>query len=195
MLCQSCHKKQATTHIKTIVNGELTQYALCPECAQKLGYGSLFGGFGEGLSSFLGSFFGTPQSAAAERLPEETCCRAAARAFRISCEPAASAAPNAMRPFTTGWRPPFSASTATPPTPARCRRAPLPERRLQNDLEKARRELKEAVEEQRFEEAARLRDRIREMEGEVKSRCLNGMKRPGKRATSSSARASALPAI
>ena len=38
MLCQSCGKRQATTHIKTILNGELKEYDLCPECAEKMGY-------------------------------------------------------------------------------------------------------------------------------------------------------------
>ena len=40
MLCQSCEKKQATTHIKTIVNGELKEYRLCSDCAKKYGYTS-----------------------------------------------------------------------------------------------------------------------------------------------------------
>ena len=38
MLCQSCGVNAATTHVKTIINGVLTEYALCPECAKKLGY-------------------------------------------------------------------------------------------------------------------------------------------------------------
>mgnify|MGYP001165570339 CR=1 FL=1 len=167
MLCQSCHKKQATTHIKTIVNGELTQYALCPECAQKLGYGSLFGGFGEGLSSFLGSFFGMPQSAAAERLPEETRCPGCGASFsdivrtgRVGCAKCYETFYNRLAPSIQRIH---GNTTHTGKVPA----GASPERRLQNDLEKARRELKEAIEEQRFEEAARLRDRIREMEGEV----------------------------
>ena len=40
MLCQSCKNKQANTHIKTIVNGELTEMNLCSECAAKQGYGN-----------------------------------------------------------------------------------------------------------------------------------------------------------
>ena len=48
MLCQSCEKRQATTHIKTILNGELKEFNLCPECAAKLGYGSLIS-FSEAL--------------------------------------------------------------------------------------------------------------------------------------------------
>ena len=39
MLCQSCGKRPANTHIKTIINGELTEHSLCSECAQKMGYG------------------------------------------------------------------------------------------------------------------------------------------------------------
>ncbi len=42
MICQSCGKKTATTHIKTIVNGKLTQYHLCADCAKEKGYGGMF---------------------------------------------------------------------------------------------------------------------------------------------------------
>ena len=42
MLCQSCGKRPANTHIKTIINGELTEHSLCSECAQKMGYGNSF---------------------------------------------------------------------------------------------------------------------------------------------------------
>lgn len=37
MLCQSCGKRPANTHIKTIINGELTEHSLCSECAAKNG--------------------------------------------------------------------------------------------------------------------------------------------------------------
>ncbi len=42
MLCQSCGKRPANTHIKTIINGELTEHSLCSEGAQKMGYGNSF---------------------------------------------------------------------------------------------------------------------------------------------------------
>ena len=38
MLCKNCGKNPATTHIKTIVNGKLTEYDLCSECAREMGY-------------------------------------------------------------------------------------------------------------------------------------------------------------
>ena len=56
MLCQSCEKRQASTHIKTILSGELKEYNLCPECAAKLGYGSIFTNFGFDIDKLFGSF-------------------------------------------------------------------------------------------------------------------------------------------
>lgn len=57
MLCQSCGKHSANTHIKTIVNGELSEYSLCSECAQKMGYGnSIFPS--ASFDHFFSSFFG-----------------------------------------------------------------------------------------------------------------------------------------
>ncbi len=57
MLCSSCGKHPANTHIKTIVNGELNEYSLCSECAQKMGYGdSIFPSIT--FDHFFSSFFG-----------------------------------------------------------------------------------------------------------------------------------------
>ena len=50
MICQACGKRNATTHVKTVVNGDLCEYSLCGECARKLGYGNLFAEFGRGLN-------------------------------------------------------------------------------------------------------------------------------------------------
>ena len=35
MLCQSCGKRPANTHIKTIINGELTEHSLFPNVRKK----------------------------------------------------------------------------------------------------------------------------------------------------------------
>ena len=38
MLCQKCGKNNATTHIKTVINGTVTELNLCGYCAAKEGY-------------------------------------------------------------------------------------------------------------------------------------------------------------
>lgn len=57
MICQCCGRNPASTYIKTISNGKLTEYALCAECAQQLGYGNLFTGLGYHLSDIVHEFF------------------------------------------------------------------------------------------------------------------------------------------
>ena len=60
MLCQNCKKNEATTHIKTIVNGEATEAHLCSDCAKSLGYDGVFSDFGFNFSDMLSSFFSEP---------------------------------------------------------------------------------------------------------------------------------------
>ncbi len=60
MLCQNCGKYDATTHVKRIINGETAEAHLCTDCARALGYTDAFGGFGNTFSELLGSFFGEP---------------------------------------------------------------------------------------------------------------------------------------
>lgn len=56
MLCQICGKNTATTHIKTVINGKVTEQNLCGYCAAKKGYSNFNGGSITGLlSSMLGN--------------------------------------------------------------------------------------------------------------------------------------------
>ena len=36
MLCQKCKKNEATVYYKENINGHVTEYNLCPECAAEL---------------------------------------------------------------------------------------------------------------------------------------------------------------
>ena len=57
MLCQHCNKNEATTHVKTMINGEYAEYDLCPECAHELGYDSMFSDFTADFGGLLSGFF------------------------------------------------------------------------------------------------------------------------------------------
>ena len=59
MMCQSCGKKTATTHIKTIVNGKLAEYHLCADCAKQKGYSNIFSNWGMDFGNLLGGFMGS----------------------------------------------------------------------------------------------------------------------------------------
>lgn len=58
MLCQNCEKNEATTHIKQIINGDMTESHLCADCANHLGYTDMFSGFNLNISEFFGGLLG-----------------------------------------------------------------------------------------------------------------------------------------
>ena len=37
MLCQNCHKNEATVHLTQIVDGKVAKFHLCEACAEKKG--------------------------------------------------------------------------------------------------------------------------------------------------------------
>ena len=59
MLCQNCHSKDASIHIKRIISGEANEVHLCSECASALGYSDILPGFGISISR-TGGIFGFP---------------------------------------------------------------------------------------------------------------------------------------
>lgn len=73
MKCQSCKINDATTNIKSTINGKEAEYNLCSECATKLGYNNInmFSDFASDFGSLLGSFFGRalPERTEATRCP------------------------------------------------------------------------------------------------------------------------------
>ena len=160
MLCQSCQQHQATTHIKTMVNGEFAEYMLCPECAKKMGYGNLFDNMGLDFSSFLGSFLdnGLPPRTSATRCSG---CGASfadiARTGKVGCAQCYQTFYDELLPSVRKMH------GNTLHTGKRAGGAGK-ELRVINALDQARAELKAAVEKQEFEKAAKLRDKIKELE-------------------------------
>ena len=57
MLCQHCKQHEATTVVKTMINGEYTEHRLCAECAHELGYDKMFPDFSADFGGLLSGFF------------------------------------------------------------------------------------------------------------------------------------------
>ncbi len=164
MLCQSCGQNTANTHIKTIVNGELTEHHLCAKCAGQMGYGSLFDGMS--MSNLIGSFFAgagvqnLPPMAQAARC--EMCGSTfsdIARSGKVGCADCYMLYRDQLLPTVqrvhgnTNHIGKVPASAGKQMTRA-------------NEIEALKRALQEAVAAQEFERAAQLRDEIREKEAE-----------------------------
>lgn len=168
MLCQNCSKREATTHIKRIVNGEATESHLCSECAHSLGYDGFFGGFDIGLPDFFSSFFGDSPFALSSAKTER-CAKCGSsfddivRTGNVGCadcyekfhdELLASIQRIHGRTGHVGKKP---ATVDFSPE------APKPKTKDEIIADK-KKELERAVETQNFEQAAILRDEIKALE-------------------------------
>ena len=60
MLCQNCGKNEANFHYTQVINGVKKEMALCEHCAKELGLESLDFNIPIDISSFLGDFLESP---------------------------------------------------------------------------------------------------------------------------------------
>lgn len=168
MICQSCGKKTATTHIKTIVNGQLVQYHLCSDCSKEKGYGSLFDTWDLGFGTMLGGLIGKSQgensvlrckkcgaSFAEIAKTGNLGCGECYKTFRRQLLPLiqrihGTVRHKGKRPGSSALRIADSNQQIVP-----VQKSPLEEKKLL---------LQRAIEAQEFEKAAVLRDEIKEME-------------------------------
>lgn len=175
MLCNKCKKREATTHVKSVVNGKYEEYMLCSACANELGYNNMWGDFTSDFSSILGSFF-------SNALPERTAttrCPVCGSTFHDISQSSKVGCAKCYELFYSDLMPSIkrihSNTTHNGKRPPQIAQLKSPEKDKSavdndksdinnNDIEKLRHELENAVKEQNFELAAELRDKIKEME-------------------------------
>lgn len=166
MKCQKCKKKDATIHIKKVVNGEYEEYMLCSECAHARGYDNVFdfemnNMFGGLLQSFLGGAL--PARSGASRCPE---CGSTygdiTNTGKVGCAKCYESFYDELLPSIKR----IHGNTA------HCGKVPSTadtvkvkaEKSPEDEINSLKAELQKAIEEQNFELAATLRDKIKEKE-------------------------------
>ena len=173
MLCQACGKHPATTHVKTIRNGMLSEYSLCAECAAKMGYSSLWDGFGlDFMGNLLGGFLEKEEKTQEETVRCPVCgCSFAdiAHSGKVGCARCYTVFEDQLAPSIQrihgntshrGKHPGGSTLAVKPDTQIQAKPS---KEDIRDRLQK---ELQAAIDSQNFEYAAVLRDRIKELEGQ-----------------------------
>lgn len=160
MICELCGKNQATTHIKSMVNGKYAEMWLCPHCAKSKGWGNIFSQTATDFSSFLGSFFGDglPSRTSASRC--KTCGSSfadIARSGKVGCA-------DCYINFYDELLPSIQKIHGNIHHSGKVSVNAGANIKLAREIEKSRQELATAVKEQNFELAAKLRDKIKELE-------------------------------
>ncbi len=166
MLCQSCGKNMANTHIKKVINGEVKEYMLCEECAEKMGYGNLFSDFSFDFDNFLGSFF-------TENIPhklslESKRCKNCGSSFEDISNTGKVGCANCYKVFYDQLVPSIKRIHGNTQHVGKMAASVDETKRVENKLHELKLQLDKAVEKQEFEKAAELRDKINELKKEGK---------------------------
>lgn len=172
MLCQHCNQNEATTHIKKNMNGQREEMHLCAHCAQELGVmeefrmpsmNDLFG------NSFLGNFLGAGVAAMNSLAGVERCqtCGSSfndiVKGGHIGCSDCYEKFADKLEPSIrkihgkTKHIGKFISYDESEEPKAKEVKTEV------NQLELLKEQLKDAIKEQRFEDAAVLRDKIKEL--------------------------------
>ena len=162
MLCEKCGQNTATTHIKTVINGDITEMKLCGYCAAKEGYTDFQkGSLSALLSSMLTGGLQNPGKIQASR------CSFCGATFAQIAEIGKVGCSNCYKEFKSELLPYFKRIHGSVQhngkTPVSTQKlATVPEK---PSIEELKIKLAELVASERYEEAAVLRDKIKEEEG------------------------------
>ncbi len=164
MLCEKCGKNNATTHIRSVVNGVVTEKNLCGYCAASEGYTNLQNNsLAQMLSSMFGDVLAVNSKAAAVRC---SCCNATfsdiAESGKVGCPECYKTFYNELLPYLKRVHGSTKHAGKIP------NRAPLAVTVSEDTVESLRLKLNQLVREENYEEAAVIRDKIKKLEGEGK---------------------------
>ena len=162
MLCQNCGKNPATTHIKTVINGKVTEQSLCGYCAAKSGYSAFSNG---SISSLLSSMLG--QTTKIESALDEKTCSCCGSTFanivesgKVGCSQCYKIFEKELLPYLKRIHGSVNHTGKTPGSKE------LVVTEVKDRVSELKRQLAELVAAENYEEAAIVRDEIKRLEGE-----------------------------
>lgn len=165
MICQNCHAREANVHFTKIANGQTGVMHLCQECAQKI-QGLSFGFHPAMISDFLQAIFeaeSSEQSIGNQTDTEEKCPLCGMTLTKIQqhgklgCSECYGTFESQLEILLKKIH---GSGFHVGKVPSRG----WSELRSKNELQHLKQKMQEAVQNEEFEEAAVLRDRIKELE-------------------------------
>ncbi|MBQ3052101.1 MAG: UvrB/UvrC motif-containing protein [Clostridia bacterium] len=160
MKCEKCGINEATTHIRSITNGVIREYNLCSGCAMEKGYTSNHNSLTGMLSSLFGEFLTTSASVDTKKCPV---CSATfndiAKSGKAGCTECYSTFREELLPYLKRVHGSTKHIGHVP------NNAPIMVVKQQDTVDSLRMELNRLVREEKYEEAAIIRDKIKKLEG------------------------------
>lgn len=164
MRCEHCNEREATTHIKKNINGNKTEMHLCSECAAKLGVAEEFSAESFFADTFFGNLLGAgiPSMNVLSGVDRCDCCGSSfndiVKSGSVGCAHCYEKFEDKLEPSIIkihGKTKHVGKNVTYTVDETDKNEATV------DTVQSLKEELKQAVKEQRFEDAAELRDRIK----------------------------------
>lgn len=161
MLCQNCNERNASMHLTQIINGKKTEVYLCQQCAQEHKQLTVFNPFN--ISDFFSDILNIQDPAPATYKMEQRPirCEKCGLTFEEFRSIGKLGCSNCYRVFDSNIAPVLkrihNGVKHTGKVPSRA----FPALRQNNEISELKLELQKAVQEERYEEAAKIRDKIK----------------------------------
>ena len=191
MLCQKCKKNNATIHYRENINGKVTEYSLCADCAAELErdgvikFENPFSDFmRDGIfdfSSMLPSFFTSLNHALGSG--ESKRCPVCGSTFSDIARTGHIGCPQCYETFADELAATVNQLHGTSKPQGRIPKRFGEKQNREAEINSLKEEQKKAIEAQEFEKAAELRDKIKALEAEVNSANTDGNNSEDKKET------------
>ena len=165
MLCEKCGKNNATVHIRSVVNGVISEKNLCGYCAASEGYNDVSH---NSLAQMLASMFGETPAIGNNGTVKCPCCNSSftdiAQTGKVGCSQCYDTFREELLPYLNRLHGSTEHIGRIP------NKAPLAVRNENESMEDLRMKLGNLVAEEKFEEAAIVRDKIKKLEGRTENK-------------------------
>ena len=191
MLCQKCKKNNATIHYRENINGKVTEYSLCADCAAELErdgvikFENPFSNFMRDdifdFASVLPSFFTSLNHALGSG--ETKRCPVCGSTFNDIARTGHIGCPQCYETFADELAATVNQLHGTSKPQGRIPKRFGEKQNREAEINSLKEEQKKAIEAQEFEKAAELRDKIKALEAEVNSANTDGNNSEDKKGT------------
>lgn len=191
MLCQKCKKNNATIHYRENINGKVTEYSLCADCAAELERDGVikienpFSNFMRDdifdFASVLPSFFTSLNHALGSG--ETKRCPVCGSTFNDIARTGHIGCPQCYETFADELAATVNQLHGTSKPQGRIPKRFGEKQNREAEINSLKEEQKKAIEAQEFEKAAELRDKIKALEAEVNSANADGNNSADKKET------------
>lgn len=164
MICSHCKKNEANTHYKKTVNGNTQEFFLCSECAKQLGIMKELESFT--MDSFFGNFLGAGVSSF-NSLAGVDRCSSCGSSFNDIVNGGKVGCANCYEKFADKLQSSIEKIHGTSKHIGKNISYTEEQETAQSQIDALKQELTLAIKEQRFEDAAVLRDKIAAFSKEV----------------------------